>query len=120
VRRPGEDIEIRFTGTRPGEKLFEELSITGEDVSRTSHSKIGIIKKRPEDFNRVCQGIKELLEIADTVSADRIREHLKKIVPEFEPADIIQVVAPAVSKQAEDQSEVAESPVTGQPSVRPA
>lgn len=91
--RPGEDIEIRFCGIRPGEKLFEELSITGEDVSRTSHSKIGIIKKRPEDFDRICAGIKRLIEIADTASPEEIRAVLKEIVPEYEPV----VPAPATS-----------------------
>src|SRR3989339_1665037 len=42
--RPGEDIEIVFTGPRPGEKLFEELRIEGEGMQRTRHPKIGIWK----------------------------------------------------------------------------
>jgi FlaA1/EpsC-like NDP-sugar epimerase len=84
--RPHEDIEIRFTGIRPGEKLFEELSITGEDASRTAHPKIGIIKKRPEDFERVCQGIARLVEIMDTASLEQIRGELKDLVPEYTPS----------------------------------
>ncbi len=39
-----EDIEIRFTGLRPGEKLFEELCTEGEDIERTSHEKIKIVR----------------------------------------------------------------------------
>ncbi|KKK69474.1 hypothetical protein LCGC14_2933680, partial [marine sediment metagenome] len=50
--RPGEDIEIVFTGTRPGEKLFEELSIKGEDMQPTRHSKIG--GHRPP-FKLICR-----------------------------------------------------------------
>ncbi|NLX12373.1 MAG: polysaccharide biosynthesis protein [Phycisphaerales bacterium] len=92
--RPGEDIEIRFSGIRPGEKLFEELSITGEDVSRTSHSKLGIIKKRPEDFERICAGIENLITIADTSGPADIRAALKQIVPEYEP------VVPATEQPA--------------------
>ena len=40
--QPGEDMEIVFTGLRPGEKLFEELEITGEQMSKTRHPKIFI------------------------------------------------------------------------------
>ncbi|MFQ6048303.1 MAG: polysaccharide biosynthesis protein, partial [Phycisphaerae bacterium] len=84
---PGEDIEIVFTGIRPGEKLFEELSIEGEDVSRTAHPKIGIWKNRPESFQAVCRGIEQLLSLADAGDADRIRQHLKQLVPEYAPAN---------------------------------
>ncbi|MDP4108864.1 MAG: nucleoside-diphosphate sugar epimerase/dehydratase [Bacillota bacterium] len=41
---PGRDIEIRFTGLRPGEKLFEELSLDSESVSTTGHSKIFVMQ----------------------------------------------------------------------------
>ncbi|HOW69344.1 MAG TPA: nucleoside-diphosphate sugar epimerase/dehydratase [Phycisphaerae bacterium] len=84
--RPKDDIEIVETGMRPGEKLFEELSITGEDVSRTAHPKIGIIKKRPEDFNRVCQRIQLLVNIADTATPEEIRHELQATVPEYTPS----------------------------------
>ncbi|HPZ96861.1 MAG TPA: nucleoside-diphosphate sugar epimerase/dehydratase [Phycisphaerae bacterium] len=84
--RPHEDIEIKFSGIRPGEKLFEELSITGEDVAPTRHPKIGIVKKRPEDFDRVCAGIEHLLTLADTGSPEEICEALKAIVPEYTPS----------------------------------
>jgi FlaA1/EpsC-like NDP-sugar epimerase len=51
--KPGEDIEIAFTGPRPGEKLFEELSIEGEDMQRTRHPKISIWKNIPIDRDRL-------------------------------------------------------------------
>jgi len=84
--RPGDDIEIRFTGIRPGEKLFEELSITGEDASETSHPKIGIVKKRPEDFERVCQHIQQLAAMMDEASVEEIRARLQIAVPEYTPS----------------------------------
>jgi FlaA1/EpsC-like NDP-sugar epimerase len=81
--RPDEDVEIRFVGIRPGEKLFEELSIEGEDVSRTAHPKIGIWKKRPEDWDTLVASVNELLAMADSASRDELRARLKQIVPEF-------------------------------------
>jgi FlaA1/EpsC-like NDP-sugar epimerase len=83
--RPHEDIEIRFTGMRPGEKLFEELSIAGEDVSPTKHPKIGIMLKRPEDFHRVRERISHLMSIADTAPADELRSEMARTVPEYAP-----------------------------------
>ena len=84
--RPDADIEIVFTGMRPGEKLFEELSIDGENVSRTAHPKIGITKKRPEDFQRVCEGIARLSSLADTATAEEVRAELQQVVPEYSPS----------------------------------
>jgi len=88
--RPGEDIEIVFTGKRPGEKLYEELAIIGEDLSQTSHPKILIRKRRPEDFDALCAGIAELIDMADHAGPDEIRAKLREIVPEYilEPAVI--------------------------------
>lgn len=83
--RPGDDIEIAFTGVRPGEKLFEELSIEGEDISRTAHPKIGVWANKPEDWDRVCQAASRLVEIADVATANEIRAELSAVVPEYTP-----------------------------------
>lgn len=81
--RPGEDIEIKFVGIRPGEKLFEELSIEGEGVARTSHSKIGIWHKKTEDWDRLIESTERLLRDADQLDREQTRVRLKEIVPEF-------------------------------------
>jgi FlaA1/EpsC-like NDP-sugar epimerase len=66
--RPGEDIEMVFTGPRAGEKLFEELSIEGEDMQRTSHPKISVWKNIPMDRHRLQAAIRELVAIAQSPS----------------------------------------------------
>ncbi|MCH7701093.1 MAG: polysaccharide biosynthesis protein [Planctomycetes bacterium] len=84
--RPHEDIDIVITGMRPGEKLFEELSIEGEDVSRTSHPKIGIWRNKPENWNQVCKGIEGLLALAEDPDLTSMQAGLKALVPEYTPA----------------------------------
>ena len=81
--RPGEDIEIEFVGIRPGEKLYEELAIEGEDVSRTAHPKIGIWQKKSEDWDHLLQAIDGLLTDANQLDRDGTRRRLKDVVPEF-------------------------------------
>ena len=81
--RPGEDIEIVFTGLRPGEKLFEELRIEGEDMQRTAHPKISIWKNIPMDRDRLRRGIAELVSIAARQSRDEIARKIKELVPEY-------------------------------------
>lgn len=86
--RPGEDIEIVFTGMRPGEKLFEELNMHGEDISPTRHEQIGVYRKRPEDWNKIRAGIDDLLTRADTDDGDRLRDRLADLVPEYQPESL--------------------------------
>jgi FlaA1/EpsC-like NDP-sugar epimerase len=81
--RPGEDIEVTFVGVRPGEKLYEELAIEGEGVSRTAHPKIGIWQKRSEDWDWLLQAAANLLRDADKLDREDARRRLKEIVPEF-------------------------------------
>jgi FlaA1/EpsC-like NDP-sugar epimerase len=59
--RPGEDIELAFTGPRPGEKLFEELSIEGEDMQPTRHPKIVIWNNIPTDHDKLQAALQELM-----------------------------------------------------------
>ena len=66
--RPGRDIEIKFTGVRPGEKLFEELSFDHEDIGDTAHPKIGIWKHRACDLGTLRASLDQLLAMADSSS----------------------------------------------------
>ena len=81
--RPGEDIEMIFTGPRSGEKLFEELSIEGEDMQRTRHPKISIWKNIPMDRDRLRAGIDGLVGIAKNQTYSEIVRKTKELVPEY-------------------------------------
>ena len=81
--KPGEDIEITFTKPRPGEKLFEELSIEGEDMQRTRHPKISIWKNIPMNRDRLRSGINELVNVAQTQNYSEIVQKIKELVPEY-------------------------------------
>ncbi|MBN2209961.1 MAG: polysaccharide biosynthesis protein [Sedimentisphaerales bacterium] len=81
--RVGEDIDIEFTGMRPGEKLFEELSIRGENMAPTRHPKIGIWKNIPTNENLINETVEELLRIANCGDHKHIVQLIKKIVPEY-------------------------------------
>ena len=81
--RPGEDIEITFTNPRPGEKLFEELRIEGEDMQRTGHPKISIWKNIVMDRDKLRAGIDELTAIVQTQNHSEIVQKIKELVPEY-------------------------------------
>ena len=84
--RPGEDIQISFTGVRPGEKLYEEISAADENMRETYHEKIRIFAgpavSRAE-MERFIQAIRRLCTIRD--AAHLILE-LKRLVPEYNPS----------------------------------
>jgi FlaA1/EpsC-like NDP-sugar epimerase len=81
--RPGEDVEITYTGARPGEKLFEELSIEGEDMLATKHPKIHIWKNIPKDRQTLQAEIHKLIEVAQTQEHEKIVEVIKQLIPEY-------------------------------------
>lgn len=83
---PYEDIDIVFTGLRPGEKLFEELLIDGEGVLPTSHQKIKVLAPVHVDMNPVQEELEVLYTAARSDRVDELMESLKRLVPEFKPA----------------------------------
>ena len=85
--RPGEDIDIVFTGIRPGEKLFEELRIVGEDVEPTVHPKVVVWKSQPYDFEKVQQAIERLSTLQNCQDHDEIIAAIQEIVPEYDIAN---------------------------------
>jgi FlaA1/EpsC-like NDP-sugar epimerase len=84
--RPDQDIEIRFSGVRPGEKLFEELSTAAEHADKTRHPKVFTGRIKPHEWEVVVQGVDTLLELADSASPERVRTVLGDIVPEYSAA----------------------------------
>ncbi len=83
---PGEDIEIKFTGIRPGEKLFEELSTGDEAADKTKHPKIFVGKFRPYDWERIERGLKDLQALTDGADRDAIKHAFTTLVPEYSGA----------------------------------
>ncbi len=82
--RPGEDIEIEFTGPRPGEKLYEELYAQDEKLIPTRHPKILIAGRAGEVPSYFVQELRRLIELANE-DPEPIIEALKRIVPEYRP-----------------------------------
>ena len=82
--RPHDDIEIRFTGIRPGEKLYEELACDNEQTRPTSHPKIHVWQLPPASRQEVSRGLELLSRAAQRTAADAI-DALAACVPEFQP-----------------------------------
>lgn len=80
---PGKDIEIKFTGLRPGEKLYEELLAKEENTIPTYHPKIMIAKVIPDPFEVVVQKVNRLINLAETGDKMEIVAMMKEIVPDF-------------------------------------
>jgi FlaA1/EpsC-like NDP-sugar epimerase len=78
----GKDIEIRVTGLRPGEKLYEELLAKEENTIATHHPKILKAKVRDEDATQI-ESINGLIALFETQKNDDIVAKMKQIVPEF-------------------------------------
>ena len=85
--RPGVDIEIAFTGTRPGEKLFEELSTKGENMVPTSHKKIFTWRHRQIDPEKIEHILNTFRKVLASDSNGAVVAALREAVPEFVPPE---------------------------------
>lgn len=81
--KPGRDIQIKVTGLRPGEKLYEELLANKENTLPTYHSQIMIAKVRQYAANEVSSEITTLIALAKNADKFEIVKKMKQIVPEF-------------------------------------
>ena len=79
---PYRDIDIQFTGLRPGEKLYEELLMDEEGLQRTGNERIFIGKPIEMDYHRFDRGLGKLDEAA-WLEKDNIRELVHELVPEY-------------------------------------
>jgi FlaA1/EpsC-like NDP-sugar epimerase len=77
-----DDIEIVYTGLRPGEKLFEELYFEEEHRVATRHPKVFCAMHRPADIASVDAVFEELAKVVDE-SPEVVRARLRDLVPEY-------------------------------------
>ena len=77
------DIEIKYTGLRPGEKLYEEVLSTEETTLPSFHDKIRIAKVRSYDYDKVDKLIIEMGEQCDKLSNLELVRMMKDMVPEY-------------------------------------
>ena len=77
------NVEIKFTGLRPGEKLYEEVLNELEGTKPTFHEKIRIAEVREYNYDEVCKDINELIEISKQYDDMATVAKMKQIVPEY-------------------------------------
>ncbi len=82
---PSHDIEITFTGLRPGEKLYEELFHAAEALKPTSHPKIMLSGSREMDWSEMQQGLEALRRVCASRDVAQLHRQLQQLVPEFRP-----------------------------------
>jgi FlaA1/EpsC-like NDP-sugar epimerase len=83
--RPDIDVEIKFTGLRPGEKLFEETHHETENMVPTEHAKILRFTGEPPPLDALLQGMQRIKEKATDMDANQIKLEIQRLVPEYRP-----------------------------------
>jgi len=82
-RKPGEDIEIVYTGLRPGEKLYEELFHDAEHLAETRHPKIRLARSRTVTQEAVERAMDDLRAAVDSANEPAILAVFSRLVPEY-------------------------------------
>ena len=81
----GKDIEIAYTGLRPGEKLFEELFLPDEEYQKTGHEKLLVVENASQNIpSQLLQHVADLLQSASINDSMEIRSSLQKLVPGYQ------------------------------------
>ena len=83
---PYKDIDIVETGLRPGEKLYEELLVNKEEMTKTSNEKIFIETDTVPSREEIASALEKLEAACDTCDDETVRKALQEIIPSFNPA----------------------------------
>lgn len=86
-KRPGMDVEIRYIGLRPGEKLYEELFLQEERLCPTPHAKLLLAQALHWDWQALSVPLEQLAEACRRFDDDQALALFKKLVPEFHDAE---------------------------------
>jgi FlaA1/EpsC-like NDP-sugar epimerase len=84
---PDRDIKIEFVGLRPGEKMFEELKLEGEDIGPTAHAKIRLLTGGKVTFEQMSVWLDQLSVLVAAKNVHGLVSKLVEIVPEYSPSD---------------------------------
>jgi FlaA1/EpsC-like NDP-sugar epimerase len=80
---PDRDIEVKYTGLRPGEKLYEELLANEENTIKTQHQRIRIAKVREYNYDDASVVADRLAQLAREVDIPEMVKMMKSVVPEY-------------------------------------
>ena len=113
-KEPDQDVQVVFTGLREGEKLYEELITADENVAKTNHAKIMVLRSNgngraaAQDYKRKLQTrVESLYRAAIRNDTAAIRTILKEIVPEYTPIQNVAACdSPGRSYMPEDQLKI--------------
>lgn len=94
---PDVDIEIRFTGLRPGEKLFEELALEGESHLPTYHNKIKIFRGARKEAAHMAQRLSAIERMVEEGVEAALLTQLQMLVPEYRPMGAWREILPSDS-----------------------
>lgn len=83
---PDKDVQISFTGLRPGEKLFEEIRLEGEGIKPTPHEQIWVFEGGQPSFESVREWLEELSTLVESRNVHGLISKLVSIVPEYGPS----------------------------------
>jgi FlaA1/EpsC-like NDP-sugar epimerase len=84
---PDKDVQVEFTGLRPGEKLFEEIRLEGEGIKPTPHEQIWVFEGGQPSFEHVRGWLEELSTLVESRNVHGLISKLVSIVPEYGPSE---------------------------------
>ena len=87
--KPGEDVRIEFTGIRPGEKLYEELQLSGERTLPTGHEKISVFAGACLPFEQVVRHLARLRKACEARDLRSLVMELQQMVPDYAPGEAL-------------------------------
>jgi len=101
---PDKDIKIVFTGLRPGEKLFEEINLSDEEVSKTSNNKIFVMKQGEHNFIKISRQIDILNRHLSTDNADGAFQIIHDMVPSYQHKSKESITQENMSQSVEEKT----------------
>jgi FlaA1/EpsC-like NDP-sugar epimerase len=101
-----DEIEIVFSGVRPGEKLYEELSIAEENVELTRHPKIFIGRTRGGSLEQIQLALSRLEEAAQDQDSNQVRAALRAAIPEYKTPVVTGVTGDARARAGNSEREL--------------